>query len=117
MTTEVIRDRNSLAIQWVVANEDRWWTVSKKFDLGTRILEPASVELSGLTRWDTASDARQVEAELHFSIWLAAEMDLYFTRPEDFDRVRIDDTPPLGSYPATIYPHSDGKIYIAKGNK
>jgi len=89
--TQVIRDRNSLSIQW--DSDGHTWTVKKKFNLGTRLLEPATIQCSAET-WPEpgATQARE----------LAEMMDVVFICPEDFDRVRIASNPPAEGLPAKI---------------
>ena len=106
--TDVIRTRNSLKIRWATDIGDLW-TVSKKFNLGTRILEDAQIECVGLWTPDEQEHADE----------LAIEIDQTFIRPEDFDRVAISDTYTDDGSPARIWGRGGAKIYIsiAKGNK
>ena len=117
MTTEIFRHRNSLEIRWTNDSGDEW-AATKRFNLGTRILESATISYSGPTRFEDAEDARRMERELRYAAALAETMDRTFTRPEDFDLVSMADEPALGGYPALISPPDelDGRIYIAIPN-
>ena len=115
MTTEILRHKNSLSIRWV-AYGGGLWTVKKQFNLGTRILEPATINRTGgALAFDCSTDARRMGHELNYAAYLAETMDRLFTRPADFDLVSIADEPALGGYPALISPPDefDGRIYIA----
>ena len=112
MSTEVLRHRNSLSIRWTTEAGDEW-TVAKKFNLGTRILQDATINGTFPTRFDSAEEARQTEEELNYAAALADMMDRHFVRPEDFDRVVMDDRPTYSGSPALIFITDGGKIYIA----
>ena len=112
MSTEVLRHRNSLSIRWTTEAGDEW-TVAKKFNLSTRILQDATISGTFPTRFDSSKEGRDTERILHYACALAEMMDHIFTRPEDFDRVVMDPERTLGGYPAMIDPRDDGKIYIA----
>lgn len=111
--TEVLRHRNSLSIRWPDYTGNDLWTVAKKFSLGTRELQPATVEYTGRMRFGNSRDADRTRIELCFAVHLAQMMDRYLQRPDDFDRVAMDNEPALGGYPALLRPRDDGKIYIA----
>ena len=114
MTTEIFRYRNSLEIRWTNDSGDEW-AATKRFNLGTRILESATISYSGPTRFEDAEDARRMERELHYAAALAETMDCIFTRPEHFDLVSIADQPAPDGCDALISPPDefDGRIYIA----
>ena len=106
MHVEVIRSTNSLSIRWTSSND--LWTVAKKFNLGSRILEPAEIECSAGVPGET--DQAHATA---IAVALAERMDRIFTRPEDFDRVQISyDCPVWIMDPDPV----DGQIYILKAS-
>lgn len=103
MNTYVTRTRNSLKITW--ANEaGDLWTVSKKFNLGTRELEDAQIECSR-PDWPL-EEGKQANR-------LADRMDTAFIVPEDFDRATISDRPPVKGDQATIWSRIGDKVYIS----
>jgi hypothetical protein len=92
--TEVIRTRNSLQIRWRNEAGDLW-TVTKKFNLNTRVLEDA--EIDGPSGACPSCEERP-------SVDLALQMDAIFTRPEDFDRVEREyGRQPPDDMPALIW--------------
>jgi len=116
MTTEIFRYRNSLEIRWTNDSGDEW-AATKRFNLGTRILESATISYSGPTRFEDSEGARRMERELRYAASLADAMDTIFVRPEHFDLVAITATT-QNDCPAIIFPkdESDGRIYIAIPN-
>jgi hypothetical protein len=103
--TEVIRTRNSLIIRWRNEAGDLW-TVTKKFNLGTRVLEDAYTHCS--TVEFSVDEAKQAEG-------LALDLNAALQRPEDFDRIKIADQEPENGMPAQIVGIVlGGPIYIAK---
>ena len=116
MTTEIIRDTDRLVIRWELESGEPV-SIVKYFD-ANRQMHPAVVRIFSKTKMRSyvASELRVRERELHYASALAEEMDHIFLNPVDFDRVTIDDQPPLGGYPAAIFPREDGRIYIQRGN-
>ena len=110
MHVEVIRTPNSFSIQWT--SGDDLWTVAKKFNLGSRTLEPAEIECSA----GVPGETDQAHATT-VAVALAERMDHIFTRPEDFDRVQISYDHTDDGTPAWIKEPVDGKIYIVKAPK
>lgn len=106
-STEVIRTRNSLQIRWANGSGDLW-TVTKRFNLGTRILERAEIACSAES-WPEVLLTEALQAQE-----LAATVDLVFTRPEDFDRVQVANWEPEDGMPAQIRALASGPIEIAK---
>jgi hypothetical protein len=108
MNVEVHRTRNSLKILWTNEAGDRW-TVAKKFNLGTRILEGAEMYCSAASWPEVELDEALVAQEL------ATKMDQIFITPAHFDMVQIEHGRHTDDgRPVWIRPPQEGAIYITR---
>jgi hypothetical protein len=104
---EIIRDVDALTVRWPSEAGDLW-TVTKRFNLGTRILEKAKVYCTG-ARWSELEPGEALQA-----MRLAKQMDKIFIVPAHFDLVQIEHGRHTNDgSPAWIRPR-DGSILITR---